>query len=151
MGIVGFSIFAALRALTLFTSVGKRHSIGIGRFAYGVVGIVAVPIIFTVALTLANLVFTMCSPDTAKAFITSAQISSIKTYIDSQLSAISHILGVQIHWDDSTNLGDSLDKMIAKLNDIISNADQHGNKDLATACSNLQSELTTLRPMIDTD
>jgi hypothetical protein len=93
IGVIGFGIFCGLKALTIFTSSGKRYSIGIGRLAYGIVGVIGIPVIFTIVLTVANMLFTVFSPDLAKAFITTQQIAVIKTYIDQQLSSISSIVG----------------------------------------------------------
>ncbi|MDR1991137.1 MAG: hypothetical protein LBP70_00160 [Mycoplasmataceae bacterium] len=149
IGVIGFGIFCGLKALTIFTSSGKRYSIGIGRLAYGIVGVIGIPVIFTIVLTVANMLFTVFSPDLAKAFITTQQIAVIKTYIDQQLSSISSIVGQPVDWQGSTTLADSLDKLITQLNTIYTNASQEGNSDLAASCSNLISELNTLRPMCE--
>ena len=148
IGIVGLSLFLCIKGVVMFTSGGKRHSIGLGRLAYGILGIVAVPVIFTVVLTIANMCFTIFNPNAAAAFITSSQITSIKNQIDTQLGSISQIIE-PVQWQDSTDLANSLDEMLTQLNKISADAYQAGNQDLATACNSVISELNTLRPMVD--
>jgi hypothetical protein len=77
-GIVTFAIFVGLRALAHFSRFGKRHSVGVGRLAYGICGIAIVPIAFSLLTLLVNFIFVFLTPGLADTLLTTAQVQSIQ-------------------------------------------------------------------------
>jgi hypothetical protein len=41
-----FTIFAGIKAISTYTTIGKKHSIGLGRIVYAVAGIIVVPTVY---------------------------------------------------------------------------------------------------------